>query len=71
MAEDIYFSSKKPVREKPRQQASYTEKIDTEALERKPGETNIGDIVTENGKISSAVSRAPSQKNPGSRKTGK
>ena len=69
MAEDIYFSSKKPDREKPRQQSTYTEKIDTDSLKRKPGEMNFGDIVTENGKISAAASKNPSQKNPGSSKS--
>ncbi len=68
MAEDIYFSSKKPDREKPKPQASYTEKIDSDSLRRKPGEMNFGDIVTENGKINTGAAVAPRQQKNGKAK---
>lgn len=59
MAEDIYFSKKKTENEKPKQAVTYTEKIDSEALKRKPGEMSFGDIVTEDGKINSGVYKTP------------
>lgn len=59
MAEDIYFSKQKNGGESKKQTVSYTEKIDSESLKRKPGEMSFGDIVTENGKINSGVSKTP------------
>ena len=59
MAEDIYFSKQKKKAEKPQSAASYTEKIDSEALRRTPGEMSFADIVTENGKINSGIAKAP------------
>ena len=59
MAEDIYFSKQKKKAEKPQSAASYTEKIDSEALRRTPGEMSFADIVTENGKINSGIVKAP------------
>ncbi|MBO5397033.1 MAG: LCP family protein [Clostridia bacterium] len=59
MAEDIYFSKRKADSDKQKQAASYTEKIDSDSLKRKPGELSFGDIVTENGKINSGVAKTP------------
>ncbi len=59
MAEDIYFSRQKNSGEKQKQTASYTEKIDSDSLKRRPGEMSFGDIVTENGKINAGVSKTP------------
>ncbi len=59
MAEDIYFSKQKKAKENPETADTYTEKIDSASLKRKPGEMSFGDIVTENGKINSGVSKTP------------
>lgn len=62
MAEDIYFSSRSSENKKNKQVGEYTEKIDSDSLKKRPGDMSFGDIVTENGKINSGVSKAPRDK---------
>ncbi len=58
MADDIYFSSRKGSEEKPKTGKTYLEKIDSEELQRRPGNFAYGDIVTERGKIRGEASPA-------------
>lgn len=69
MAEDIYFSKQKQKKDTTEKKSDgYTEKIDSESLERKPGEMSFGDIITEDGKINSGVMRTPREQKKDSKK---
>ncbi len=62
MADDIYFNSRKENIKKDRQTNAYTEKINADELNRRPGDYSFGDIVTERGKITATVSSPKSNK---------
>ena len=73
MADDIYFS-RKPENsdDSGKNHSSYTEKINSDELKRRPGEMSFGDIVTENGKINSDIARGAQQKKrPSGKASGK
>lgn len=68
MAEDIYFNNRKDDMKKQKQHSAYTEKINSDDLKKKPGEMSFADIVTENGKINSEVSKTPKNQKKNKRK---
>ncbi|MBQ6897418.1 MAG: LCP family protein [Clostridia bacterium] len=71
MAEDIYFNRQKKPSGKPARTAEYTERIDSDSLKKSPGEMSFGDIVTENGKISSGVVKTPREQKKDNKKAKK
>ena len=69
MAEDIYFSKeKRQETAHKKKEASFTEKISSDQLSRKPGELSFGDIVTEREKINSHTPVHHTSEKKGSKK---
>lgn len=62
MADDIYFNAHKANAEKAKHESVYTEKIEAEQLNKRPGEMSFGDIVTDKEKIYTNVSQPEKQR---------
>ncbi len=70
MAEDIYFSkTERKNQENKKKEASFTERVDSAEISRKPGEHSFSDIVTEKEKISSRIPQHPDSGNRKKKKT--